>query len=114
MPSQTDMSTSKLDQGHPIGLLFAPAHSNASSLSKPANGALNHLPAGRMSRIFRNRQLFFQRFIPSAALFDMGLILSFCHGFMYIIVVVPFISAQMLLDNRSINSPDKCKPNKGY
>lgn len=92
------MSAGELSQSHPVLWFLAPAGANAASFDQPTDGAFDHPATGGVTLLAGHRAFLDDRFIASAAMFDMNNIACLLNKLVDIIIIVTLVSAEMLFD----------------
>lgn len=87
-----------MDEGQPILGLFAPSDTDAASSTEPTQGTFDDPAAGRITQLPGDRTLFDFGLVSHSPMLDMRNVLLLFNDLMNIVVIVAFVSTQMLLD----------------
>jgi len=92
------VSSSELNERQPVLRFLTPASANTAAFAKPADGAFDDPAASRIMFFAGHGTFLDDRLIAPATMFDMGDIAFVFNKLMNIIVVVAFVSTEMLFD----------------
>jgi len=85
-----------LNESQPVFDFLAPAHPQAASFGKPAEGAFHHPAACRIESFTWHRTCFKERLAPAAAVFDVGDVTGLFDKVMHIRIVIASIHTKVL------------------